>query len=34
MDVLIIATVFPSNRLSPHGLDAKSIAFLTTRGAE
>jgi hypothetical protein len=29
-DVLLIATGFPSNGLSPYGLDAKSIAFLRT----
>ena len=34
MDVLLIATGFPSNGLSPYGLDAKSIAFLRTPGAE
>jgi hypothetical protein len=35
MDALIIATGFPSNGLlSPYGLDAKSIAFLRTPGAE
>jgi len=34
MDVVIIATGLPSNGLSPYGLDAKSIAFLRTPGAE
>jgi hypothetical protein len=34
MDVLLIATGIPSNRLSPYGLDAKSIAFLRTPGAD
>jgi hypothetical protein len=34
MDVVIIATGLPSNGLSPYGLDAKSIAFLRTHGAE
>jgi hypothetical protein len=34
VDALLIATGFPSNGLSPYGLDAKSIAFLRTPEAE
>jgi hypothetical protein len=33
-DALIIATGFPSNGLSPYGLDAQSIAFFRTPGTE